>query len=75
MKRIDYPRISISPQVKKLHIASDGDKADMADIMLRLVSAPRETMAEKAARRLGCTEDQADNLTMLIDKLNLELID
>lgn len=75
VKRIDYPRISISPQVKKLHIASDGDKADMADIMLRLVRAPRETMAEKAARRLGCTEEQAENLTMLIDKLNLELID
>lgn len=73
--RMNYPRISVSPQIKKLHVESDGDKADIADIMLRLVSEPRETMAEKAARRLGCTEDQAENLTMLIDKLNLELID
>ena len=75
VKRIDYPRISISPQVKKLHVEADGDKADMADIMLRLVCAPRETMVEKAARRLGCTDEQAANLAMLIDKLNLELID
>lgn len=74
VKRIKYPRLSISPQVKTLHIDSDGDKADIADIMLRLVHAPIETEAQKAARRLGHPE-QEEAIADLMNKLNLEIED
>ena len=71
MKRIDYPRMSISQQVKKYHIMRDGDKADMADIMLRLVSGVEETLAERVARKLHA-DDKVETLDYMIKKLNLE---
>ena len=74
VKRIQYDRISISNQVRKYHVPADGDKADIADIMLRLVSAPKETEKDKVARRLGldaCT----DNVAYLMDKLDLTIND
>ena len=72
-ERIGYPRLSISEQVRKYHVPSDGDKADMADIMLRLVCAPQETEAEKIARQLGHPE-KAEALQYMMDKLNLERV-
>ena len=72
-KRIDYPRLSVSEQVRKYHIPADGDKADMADIMLRLVCAPQETEAEKIARQLG-RPDKAEDLQYLMDKLDLQRV-
>lgn len=71
-KRIDYPRLSVSEQVRKYHIPADGDKADMADIMLRLVCAPQETEAEKACRLLGLSEIH-EGVATLIDKLDLTI--
>ena len=73
-KRIGYDRLSVSPQVKQLHKEADGDKADIADIMLRLVCAPQETPAEKAARRLG-EPDKAYLLSYLMNKLELTIND
>lgn len=70
VKRIGYPRLSISEQVRKYHVPADGDKADMADIMLRLVCAPQETEAEKIARQLGHPE-KAEVLQHMIDRLDL----
>lgn len=69
-KRLNYPRLSVSPTVRLKHIEADGDKADIADIMLRLVHAPEETTAEVAARRLG-KPDIAPVLERMIDKLDL----
>ena len=71
-KRIQYDRISISNQVRKYHVPADGDKADIADIMLRLVAAPRETEKDKVARRLWL-DACPDNVAYLMDKLNLEV--
>ena len=71
-ERIDYPRLSVSEQVRKYHIPADGDKADMADIMLRLVCAPQETEAEKACRLLGLQE-MHEGVATLIDKLDLTI--
>lgn len=70
VKRIGYARLSISNQVRKYHVPEDGDKADMADIMLRLVCAPQETEAERIARELG-NPDKAKDIQYLMDKLNL----
>lgn len=69
-KRIGYDRISVSNQVRKYHVPADGDKADIADIMLRLVSAPQETEKDVAARRLGL-DSCPPSLSELMDKLDL----
>ena len=70
MKRIGYDRMSVSPMVKKYHILRDGDKADMADIMLRMVSGVEETLAEKICRRLHAP-DKVEVLDRLINGLDL----
>jgi hypothetical protein len=76
MKLIDYPRLSISQTLKREHIPSlDGDHADIADIMLRLVQGIKESPAEIAARRLNATPEQAKMLALLINKLNLKIED
>ena len=72
-ERIDYKRISISNKVQELHTPEDGDKCDIADIMLRLVSAVEETPIEIATRRLNLTPEQAENMQYLIDKLHLTI--
>ena len=58
--------------MRKYHIPADGDKADMADIMLRLVCAPQETESEKACRLLGLQEIH-EGVATLIDKLDLTI--
>ena len=70
-RRIGYSRMSVSGKVKQLHILRDGDKADMADIMLRLVDGAQETLAERIARRLH-SPDKINVYQQLIDSLNLK---
>lgn len=72
-KQIDYPRLTISNKPKELHLPIDGNKADIADIMLRTVQGIEESPLEIAVRRLNATPDQAANLKLLIDKLHLTL--
>ena len=75
-KLIDYPRLSISQKLKEHHNPHlDSDHADIADIMLRLVKGIKETPAEIAARRLNATPEQATNLQLLINKLNLTILE
>ena len=72
VKRIGYDRISISNQVRKYHIEADGPKADIADIMLRMVCAPAETEKDKVARRLGL-DACPPTLSKMMDKLDLHI--
>lgn len=71
-KRIGYQRMTVSNQVRKYHIPADGEKADMADIMLRMVCAPVETEKDKVARMLGYPDNIAA-VHELMDKLDLKL--
>jgi hypothetical protein len=64
--------VSVSPKVAQLHIAADGDKCDIADIMIRLMHGIEETEAEKACRLLGLP-DTHEGIAALIDKLDLHL--
>jgi len=50
----------------------DGPKADIADIMIRLMSDIPETEAEKVARMLGAY-DKVQDIAYMMDKLNLEI--
>lgn len=70
-KRIGYNRLSVSRQVRDLHIEQDGDKADIADIMLRLVNGCEESDAQKVARRLGSDNVQA--IANMMEKLDLTI--
>lgn len=67
---IDYRKMSISPKVIDLHIAADGDKCDIADIMVRLTHGIEESPAEIVSRRLGAP-DQTEVIAHLMDKLDL----
>ena len=69
---LDYPRLTISNNPIELHIASDGDKADIADMMVRIIKGVTESPAEIAARRLGAP-DKAEDINYLIEKLDLQI--
>ena len=73
VKRIGYDRISISNKVRKYWTPKDGPKADIADIMLRLMCAPAETEKDIVERRLGYPANM-DMVAALMDKLDLHLI-
>ena len=75
MQAIGYQRMSISRKPKELAIAKDGDKADIADIMIRLMHGIEETTAEIACQRLNIDGEQAQHLTTLIERMNLSIID
>ena len=51
----------------------DGPKADIADIMIRLMHGIEETEAEKVARQLGAP-DKAKDIQYLMDKLDLQRV-
>ena len=70
---VKYPRLFVSDKVQELHTDQDGDKADIADIMLRLFDPVEESPIEIATRRLNLTPEQADNMQYLIDKLHLTI--
>ncbi|MBQ6984553.1 MAG: hypothetical protein IJQ20_06450 [Paludibacteraceae bacterium] len=71
---LDYQRLSVSRKVKQLHIAADGDKCDIADIMVRLTHGIEETEVEKAHRLLGLDENH-EGLTYLMQSLDLKVED
>ena len=68
---IGCPKITVSNKVKQLHIAADGPKADIADIMVRMMHGIEESETEKACRRLGIEYNAA--LQDLIEKLSLKV--
>lgn len=70
-KAIDSPYVRVSNLVKKLHKPCDGDKADIADIMVRLMYQPQETEVDKACSKLGI--ESHDGLADLIEKLSLKV--
>ena len=70
-KRIDYNRLSVSSQVKDLHTEQDGDKADIADIMLRLVHGVEETQADITARRLDA--EHVEGIAQIVNQLDLTI--
>ena len=70
---LDYARLSISRKPKDLHIEADGPKADMADIMVRLMHGITESEAEIAARRLGAP-DKVEDIAYMMEKLDLQLV-
>lgn len=73
-KSIKYNRMSISKTVQEQWRPIDGEKADIADIMIRTVCGIQETDAQKACRRLGVEDEETQNaIAQMIDKLNLEL--
>ena len=84
---INYPRMSMTDRMQPIghgkgiyNPALDGPKADIADIMVRIISNPEthqsvtevmtETEAEKIARQLGKPE-KAEDIQYLMDKLDL----
>lgn len=68
---IGYPKMTLSRKVRQLHIASDGPKADIADIMVRRMSGIEETEYDKACRRLGIESNP--KLKDMIEKLSLKV--
>ena len=77
MKAIGYSRMSMTanmrPVPKGLYNPTlDGPKADIADIMIRLMNDIEETPAQIAARRLG-KPDKAPILEMFMNVLGLSL--
>ena len=72
VREIGYDKMTVSRQVLDLHTAEDGDKADIADIMVRLVT---ENDLTRACALLGVTDEETkENLGLLIDKLDLRLV-
>ena len=84
---INYPRMSMTDRMQPIgqgkgiyNPALDGPKADIADIMVRIISNPEtqqsvtevmaETEAEKIARQLGKPE-KAEDLQYMMNKLDL----
>ena len=87
---INYPRMSMTDRMQPIgqgkgiyNPVLDGPKADIADIMIRIISNPEtqpsvtevmvDTEAEKIARQLGKPE-KAEAIQYLMDKLNLERV-
>ena len=73
-KRIGYNRLSVSSKILTEWLPMDGEKADIADIVLRMLQGIEETEEEKIARRLGM-DAIPDELRTLINNLNLKLED
>lgn len=73
-EQIGYERMSLSNQVRKYWQPVDGEKADMADIMLRMVCAPQDTELDIIQRRLGYPANW-ESVKGFIQKLDLKLID
>lgn len=69
---IGYERLSVSNKVNELWQPCDGEKADIADIMLRRLKAFSETDAEKVCRMLDCP-DKLEVMSEMIEKLGLKL--
>ena len=79
MDAIGYERMSMTGTMRPVSEGGmydpvkDGPKADIADIMIRLMSDIPETEAEKVARMLGA-HDSAPVLEYMMDKLDLQRV-
>lgn len=67
---IDSGRLRVSEKVKALWTEQDGEKADIADIMIRIVTTPKATVGMRVAAQLGAPE-KAKDLDEFIKALNL----
>lgn len=80
MEVMDYPKMSISAKMRPIDQGGlynptlDSPKADIADIMIRMMQGIEETPAEIAARRL-CAPEKVKDIAALMDKLDLTLND
>lgn len=78
IKAIGYKNMSMTAKMRPIDKGGlynpmlDEPKADIADIMIRLMHGIEETPAEVAARRLGSPESAKD-LAHMIEKLDLQL--
>ena len=85
---IGYNRMSMTAKMRPVPAglydpALDGPKADIADIMIRIISNPvaaekvtdamAETEAERIARELGAP-DKAEAIQYMMDKLDLQRV-
>lgn len=70
---IDSGHLRIGNKVKKLWKPEDGEKADIADIMIRIVTTPQVTLGMKVAAQLGSPE-KAEVMDQFIEALNLKEI-
>ena len=76
IENIGYSRMSMTTKMQDIEHGGlynpilDGPKADIADIMIRMMNGVEETLAEKVARRLHCPE-RVDALNDFITKLGL----
>lgn len=72
---INQGMLVVSNQVKELWTPADGGKADIADIMIRIVTTPHKSEAEKtyelACAKLGVQEHEG--MKDLINKLQLSI--
>lgn len=73
-KRIGYDKIQVSPKVKDLFDPTlDDPKADIGDIIVRMLCPKPLTVSQQAHNVLGMKEEN-EALTELINKLNLSII-
>ena len=78
MKAIGYYKMSMTGKMRPVEKGGlynstlDQPKADIADIMVRMMKGVEETEAEKVARQLGAP-DKAKDIQYLMDKLDLQL--
>lgn len=76
---IGYDRMSMTLKMRPVAEGGlympeiDGPKADIADIMIRLMHGIEETESEKAARLLSATPEQARAIADMMDKLDLHI--
>lgn len=79
MDAINYPRMSMTRKMRPISKGGlydprhDDPKADIADIMLRLVHGIEENEAEIVARRIDATAEQAQTIAYMMDKLKLTI--
>lgn len=64
-------KLRVSEQVRELWREEDGPKADIADIMVRIINTPKTTTYSIACARLGLKEHEP--LKNLINNLGLEI--
>lgn len=67
IKTLAYENIAITSNVRNLYTAEDGEKADIADVILRLMKQDKGDVLEQLCK-------QNPILNVLIDKLDLELV-
>lgn len=67
IKTLAYENIAITSNIRSLYTAEDGEKADIADVILRLMKQDKGDVLEQL-----CKENPI--LNVLIEKLDLEIV-